>query len=205
MHQTRAQVTKKIPIVRKGTKYIAKALTDSQNSVPVVIALRDMLHLAKTSREVKMMIKQKLLKINGKEVKDVRDSIRLFNIFEADKPYILTLTETGSFAFEETKSSERACKVIGKTILKGSILQLNLHDGSNLLTKDKINVHDTVYLGKDNKIKKHVQIEKGKECFVISGKYSGKKGKVESLVDGTVNIKLEDSLRELRKRSVLAL
>ena len=112
MHQTRAQVDKKIPIRRKGTKYVARARSHERSSVPVVIAIRDILGLAHTTREVKKMINQKLIKINGKAVKDPRESIKLFNILEADKAYRLSISPKGKFYFEEAKEKTRLCKVI---------------------------------------------------------------------------------------------
>lgn len=208
MHQTRNQVTKKIPIERKGTKYVARALGSLDNSVPAVIAVRDMLHLAKTTKEVKEMIKNKALKINGREVKDHRESIYLFNLFEADKIYNLTLLPTGRFVLEESKhKNERICKVIGKKNVSGNRIQINCHDGSNILSKEKIKNSDTIYLDNSGKITKVVSLEKGKDCFVISGKYAGQKGKVNSLDDGKITVHLHDSKNSvsLDKKGVVAL
>ena len=141
MHQTRKASSTKLPIPRKGTKYIARASSHLNDSVPVVIAIRDMLKLARTAKEVKEMIKDKLLKINGKIVRDYRESIRLFNIFEADKPYKLTILGTGKFAFEEEKNSElRTCKIVNKRLLKSGKIQFNLHDGSNILSKENMRI-----------------------------------------------------------------
>ncbi|MBU0467264.1 MAG: hypothetical protein KKF39_06400 [Nanoarchaeota archaeon] len=208
MHQTRSQVNKKIPIPRKGTKYVARSLSHLKNSVPVVIAVRYMLNLANTTHEVKEMIKQKLLKINGREVKDHRDSIKLFNLFDADNQYLLTLTTNGKFVFKETKNKERSCKVINKKVLKGKKIQLNLHEGSNILSSDKkINTQDTIYLDHEGKITKHIPFEKGKECIVIKGKFLGQKGKVEFIEDNKAKIKLKekDIETELDKNGVIVL
>jgi len=208
MYQTRAQVSKKMPIPRKGTKYVARAQNDLQNSVPVVIALRDMLKLARITKEVKRMIHQKHLKINGKEVKDHRESIKLFNLFEANKTYILTLTQNGKFVLEETKNKERPCKVINKKILTGDKIQLNCHDGSNVLTTDKkIRTQDTIYLSPEGKVKKHAIFEKGKECIVIRGKFLGQKGKIESIEENNVVVKLKETKVEtkLEKKGVIVL
>jgi small subunit ribosomal protein S4e len=204
MHQTRAQVSKKIPIERKGTKYVAKSLMDVQNSVPLVIAIRDMLKLARTAKEVRQMIKDKLLKINGREAKDYRDSIRLFGILEAGKTYILTLTPQGKFFLKETKSKERPCKVIDKKIVKKNKVQLNFHDGSNLLSEDKkIQTQDTLYLDSTGKIKKHLTFSKGEECMITRGKLLGTKGKVESFKNGKVTLKLKDSEVILDEKGVM--
>ncbi|MBU0907592.1 MAG: KOW motif-containing protein [Nanoarchaeota archaeon] len=193
MHQTRAQVSKKIPIARKGTKYVARPLGDRENSVPIVIAVRDMLHLAKTAKEVRKMIQQKLLKINGKEAKDYRDSIRLLSLFEADKTYILTLDPTRRFVLEETKQKERPCKVVNKKVLKGKKIQLNLHDGSNILSDNKkINTQDTIYLDAESKIKKHLSFDKGRACLITRGRFIGQKGIVEKAEKNKVLVKIKN-------------
>ena len=88
MHQTRAKVSKRIPIQRKGTKYVVRPLGSLQNSVPVLIALRDMLKLAQNKKEVEDMMKRKIIKINNQEVKDYREPVLLFNILEADRSYV---------------------------------------------------------------------------------------------------------------------
>lgn len=205
MHQKRQAVTKKLPIPRKGTKYVARPLSHLQDSVPVVIAVRNMLNLAGTVREVKQMIKQKQLKVNGKEVSDYRESIRLFNFLKADKDYVLTLSQNGKFTLEETKAKDRMCKVFNKTLIKNGKIQLNLHDGTNVITNEKIKTHDTVYLDNNNRISKHIPLEKSKSCVIISGKYLGSKGHIDSVGD-KVSIKLQDnSLVKLEKRSVMVL
>lgn len=205
MHQVRTQVSKKIPIPRKGTKYVARASSNLQDSVPVVVAIRDMIQLARTAKEVKEMIKNKSLKINGKEVKDLRESIRLFNHLEAGKTYSLSLKPTGKFDFVETKSKERACKVIDKKMLKGKKVQLNLHDGSNILSTDKISVNDTIYLDEKGKITKHVKFEKGKNCFIISGKYIGNEGKIQEEKNSAITVSIDNQQHILEKGKVVVL
>lgn len=204
MHQTRSEVSTKIPIARKGTKYVARATIDFRNSVPVVIAVRDMLKLARTAKEVNEIIKQKMIKINGRVISDYHDSIRLFNILEVGKKYILTFTPTGKFTFEETKSDERLCKVIGKKMMKHKKQQFNFHDGTNLLSNDKLAINDSVYISSAGKISKHVPLEKGKSVLVIAGKYLGSKGKVEKENEKTLLIKLEEKSAELSREAVVA-
>lgn len=207
MHQTRQESTKKLPIERKGTKYIVRALSNPQNSVPVLIAMRDILHLAKTNKEVKNLIHRKMLKINGRIVKDFRESIGLFNLFEAGKTYVLKLSPTRKFFFEETKDkNERLCKVIGKRLSKKGIFQLNLHDGTNLLSNnDKIKIGDSLYLDLDGKMKKHIPLEKGSEVFMIAGRYEGQHGKVADISDKNITVKFKEGSSVLRIGSMIAL
>jgi len=191
MHQTREEVQKRMPILRKGNKYVARSLSNLRDSVPVVIAVRDILNLARTSKEVKKMMQKNLLKINDRPVKDHRESIRLFNILEAGKKYELILSPTKKYLFRETKADSRLCKVIGKKLLRKDKVQINLHDGSNILSKDKINVGDSIYLDVKGKIKTHVKLEKGAKAFIIKGKYTGTSGVVEEKKDSQVKIKID--------------
>lgn len=205
MHKTRRSSTIKLPIVRKGTKYIARASSHLNNSVPVVIAIRDMLKLARTAKEVKKMIQQKLLKLNGKPVKDYRQSILLFNILEADKKYELSMLPTGKFVFVPSKKSERLCKVMNKRLVQKGAVQLNLHDGTNLITKEKINVGDSLYLDFEGKIKKHVAFSKGKEAFAMSGRYVGQKVQITEAKDGKVSIDVNGGSAHLNKSALIVL
>ena len=146
MHQTRKASSIKLPIPRKGTKYVARASSDLKNSVPLVIAVRDILKLAKTAREVKKMINAGLLKINGRKATHLNEAIKLFNILEADKTYRLTLLPTKKFNFEETKEKNKLCKVIGKTLQRKGKIQLNLHDGSNVISSQNIAIGDSLVI-----------------------------------------------------------
>jgi len=168
MHLKRTQVSRRLPVPRKGTKYLARASSHFREGVPIVVALRDMLKLAKTSKEVKKMVNDRLIKINGKEVKDIKESLRLFGILKADKTYEIIILPTGRFKFEETKGASRFCKIVGKTVLRKNKIQLNLHDGTNIIydKKDKINVGDSVELDFNGKIKNVLPVEKGKKVFV---------------------------------------
>ncbi len=207
MHLKRQKATVSLPIPRKGTKYVARALSHVNKSVPVVIAVRDMLKLARTEKEVKKMIHQKLIKLNGRLVKDHRESIRLFNILEADKQYVLTLLPTGKFAFHEAKNQHRLCKVTGKRLIKENKIQINFHDGTNLITNENLSIGDSAYLDFEGKIKKKEHLEKGREAFITSGKYLGLKGKIESVEGNKLSIHFKDLNKstQLSKNQVIVL
>lgn len=206
MHQTRESSATKLPIERKGTKYIARASSHLDDSVPVVIAIRDMLKLARTAKEVKKMIQDKILKLNGRPVREYRESVMLFNILEADKAYELSLLPTKKFTFIESKSkNQRLCKVMNKRLVSKGLFQLNLHDGSNVITKEKINVGDSVYLDFSGAIKKHIPISKDKEAMIISGRYTGNTLKIQDIKDGKVIIKINGGTAEIDKSAVMVL
>lgn len=192
MHQTRQAAITKLPLPRKGTKYVARAASHLRNAVPVLIAVRDMLKLAHTAHEVKHLIRQNMLKLNGRPVKDMHESIKLFNQFEADKLYRLSLLPTGRFVFKElTQPEDYLHKVIGKKTVKKGKTQLNLHDGTNLLTKEKIAIGDSLYLDAKGHMKGHIPFERGREVFIIAGKHRGRCGKVRQLDNNHVTVEME--------------
>lgn len=205
MHLTRAETTRKIPIVRKGTQYTARALSHQDSGVPVVIAVRDMLKIARTASEVKAMIKQKLLAINGRKVRDYREPILLYSILEAGDLYRLTLLPTGRFSFEKTKDTSRIAKVIGKKMLKNKIIQINLHDDTNVLSKENISLGDSLELGIDNKVKRVIKLEKGKKALIITGKSIGLIGTVKNIEGRSVYIELNGRELHLDKDYIMVL
>lgn len=194
MYLKRQAASTKLPIKRKGTKYVARALSHVNESVPVVIAVRDMLKLARTTREVKQMINKGLLKINWRPVHDERESIKLFNILEADKVYYLTLLRTGKFVLKElNKDENRLCKVVEKRLVKSGKIQLNLHDGSNVITdKNKIVTGDLIHLDKEGNMVNHVPLDKGRQVFIIKGRHLGQSGVINSISKREILVKLED-------------
>ena len=80
-----------------------------------------------------------------------------------------------------------------------------MHDGSNILSTEKINVGDSVYLDSNGKIKKHSTFEKGKEIFIFSGKYVGKRGKILDLDGKKAKIKLDNGEAILDKSDLIVI
>jgi small subunit ribosomal protein S4e len=206
MHQTRKESSIRLPIKRKGTKYLVRPKTHVKNSVPVAIAVREMLGLAQTSKEVKKMIHEKMIKINGKLVEDLHESIKLFNVLEAGKEYRLSILPTGKFVLEPYSLKEgRLCKVTGRSLVSGKKIQIHLHDGTNVIGKESINVNDSVYLDADTKVKKHVALEKGSEVFIIKGRHEGHKGKVNGIEGKFVEVHGKGGIYKLEKSNVIAI
>lgn len=205
MHQTRQNTPVRWPVPRKGTKYVALAVSHKSSSVPAVVAIRDMLHLAKTAKEVREMIKKRLITINGRTVYELNDPVKLFGILKAGKTYQLTLLPTKKFVFHEAKGNSRICKVVNKTLVSKGKMQINLHDGSNIIADNKIRVGDSIYLDSSDKMSKHVALEKGSSVLVFMGKYTGLEGKVQSIENKTSTVKFKDKEAKLPNSNIIAL
>lgn len=191
-HMKRQNTPKNWPIPRKGTKFVVRPNFGNEKGLPLLIVLRDVLKMAKTRKEVKKALHAKNILINGKVVKDEKNSLMLFDvmtIIPSNKNYRLELSENGKFKVEEIKSNEankKVTKVIGKKTLKGKKFQLNFIDGRNLLSDIKCKVNDSVLIEfKNKKIAKCLELKEKANVVVIAGKHAGESGKIESIDDKT--------------------
>lgn len=195
IHQKRQVVPKEWPVPRKGTKFVVRPRS---GGIPLVILLRDVLKIAQNKREVKKSIHKKDLQVNGKIVIDERRSLKLFDVLKiipAKKSYRLILSEKGKYDLEEVAekdSTKKSSKIIGKKILKGKKVQLNLYDGRNYLSDLKCKINDTVIINLEkNKIEKCLELKEKANAIVIGGKHSGKQGKIEKLIPEMKMIELK--------------
>lgn len=187
-HLKRHAIPNKWPIQRKGTAFVVKPNRSFYNSLPVLIVLRDLLKVAQNRKEAKKMIHMKNILLNGKEVSDEKEAVLLFDVITlvpTKNNYKLTVVKNEKFSLEEIKESEadtKVSKIIGKKMLKGKKVQLNLSDGRNFLSNLECKVDDSVLINlKSKKIEKRLPFIENSEAIVFAGKHSGEKGKVEKI------------------------
>jgi small subunit ribosomal protein S4e len=187
-HLKRQEVPKSWPIERKGTKYVVRANFGFEKGVPILIALRDMLKIAKDRREVEKALIAKNILSNNKVVIDEKNGLMLFDtltIVPSKKSYRLNINENGKFKLDEIKESEankKISKIIDKKTLKGKVTQINLIDGRNFLSKSECNVGDSVVINfNEKKIEKILPLKKGVNATIFSGKHIGKTGIIENI------------------------
>ena len=187
-HLKRQKVPTNWPVPRKGTAYVIKPYSNIKNGVPLLIILRDMLKVAKTRKEVKRAIHERKILINGRQVRDEKNSAQLFDkitLVPSKKSYKINIAENGKFKMDEIKESEtnqKIAKIIDKKLLKGKKIQINLSDGRNFISDIKCNVGDSVSIDfKNKKIEKCLPMGEGANVIVFAGKHSGKRGKILKL------------------------
>ncbi|MBT4166317.1 hypothetical protein HOE04_04735 [archaeon] len=190
------------PIARKGSKYVARSSHNLGESIPLMIVMRDILKLVRTKKELKKLINEKQIKINGKLIQVVNYPICLFDVLSLEvmkKNYKMVLLESKKFGFEEIADKDaksRVYKVLDKKILSKGVVQLNLNSGKNVLSKEKVGIGDGIVLDFSGKILGVVKLDKGSNAVVIEGKHAGNKGKIEHVFERggkkLVKIKLND-------------
>ncbi|MBS3099956.1 hypothetical protein J4463_01955 [Candidatus Pacearchaeota archaeon] len=188
MHTTRSSTSKTWPIARKGTKYVIVPSHNKKTGIPLLIVLRDVLNAVKTRKELKKAIYEKKIIVNGKIVRDDKCTLVLFDVISIPsekKHYRIFISENKKISVEEISEKESAfktAKAIGKILLKKAVVQINLSDGRNLISNEKISTGDSVLIRlSDNKIEKILSEKNGSEILVIKGKYMGKKGIIKEI------------------------
>lgn len=190
MHIKRLTVGKFWPVPRKGTKYLAVPKHNKIKAIALVVVMRDILKLVRNKRELKRLLNEKKVLVNGKAVKETNYPLSLFDILslhELKKSYKVLLSKEKKMIFEEVSGKEsemKVYKVLDKKILPGKKIQLNLMDGRNIISKEKVNVGDSIKFNlKDNKEEGVIKLEKGKEVFITDGKHAGYEGKIEDIME----------------------
>ena len=187
-HLKRHAIPKSWPIERKGTAFVVKPNRSFSDSLPVLIALRDLLKVAQNRKEVKKMIHMKSILLNGKQIKDEKEAVLLFDtitLVPSNKHYKLVVLKNEKFNVEEIKENEsnsKIAKVVNKKVLKGKKVQLNLSDGRNFLSTINCKTGDSVLINlKSKKIEKCIPLKENSDVIVFAGKHSGEKGKIENI------------------------
>ncbi|MFA5258593.1 MAG: hypothetical protein WC979_03920 [Candidatus Pacearchaeota archaeon] len=189
MHLKRNNIPKFWPVPRKGTKYLALASHNHEESIPLVVAMRDVLGLVKNKKELQRAINEKQIIINQKTIRNVNYPISIFDVISlplTKKNLRAGLSNKKKITFEEITDKEaetKVFKVLDKKVILGNKVQLNLINGMNIISKEKVNTGDSIVINlKDKKITKVIPMENGKEVFILKGKHAGNSGKIEEIV-----------------------
>lgn len=186
MHLKRQEAPRRWPVPRKGSVYIVRPNSNLSDGIPVLIVLRDMLKIAQNRKEVKRAIHMRQILVNEKPVTDDKRAVSLFDIITivpTKKNYIIELSKNRKFEARETEESgKKIAKIVSKKILKRKRIQLNLNDGSNILSDKDYKINDSVVINlKDKKVGKHLSLKDGANVVVFDGKHAGERGKIEKI------------------------
>lgn len=188
-HQRRLAAPISWPIEKKTHAWVVGANAGShsmQTGIPLLIVVRDMLKLGTNSREAKKIINEGNILVDGVPRKDYKFMTGLFDIIslpEINQHYCVLLDGKNRFKLnEEEPGVAKLCRVNDKTIVKKGAVQLNLHDGSNILASNDYKTFDTVLLSlPDRKISKHLPYKVGNLAIVIGGEHSGEIGTIKQI------------------------
>lgn len=171
------------------------------------VIIRDMLNYTQTISEVKKMLKNEEILVEGKRRKDHRYVVGLFDVIsfpKIDKNYRMTVDKKGKLILIEIDNKEanlKLSKVTGKTKIKKDKIQINLHDGKNILSDEDIKVGDTLLLELPSLIVKKVfKLNEGSSVMLIKGKHCGDVGNYKGMdCKEAVYLKGDEEIKTTKK------
>ena len=210
-HLSRLNAPKSWPIKRKGIKFIRKPSPGAHSlrqCISLNLVIKNMLKYAKTSKEIKKILHERKILINGKVKRDPAYAVGIMDVLSIPslkEYYRVLFTTKGKFMLmkiDEKSSENLLLKIVDKTLLKGGKIQYNYSNGyNNLVEKDEYKTGDTVFVSlKDNKITKHLELKKGANVYLTGGKFIGNSASIEDFKENNVLIKTKDGVFETAKR-----
>lgn len=181
-------------IPKKTNTFVKKTAPGPHNShaMPVAVWLRDHVGLANNVKEVKKILTERSLIVNGSPCTDSKMGIGVFDIIsipKLGKYYRILRNKKGDYVsveITEDAAKSRLCKISDKTIVKGGRIQLNLRYGANVIVdSQEYNPKDSVVLSLEPetrfKVIDHFPFAVGSVAMIIGGKHSGKVGKISEI------------------------
>lgn len=159
-----------------------------KHSFPLLFVVRDILKFADTASEARKIIKGRNVRVDGRVMKDIKYGVGLFDTIEIGGKHFRVLPGK-RMQLAEIPSKEgnlKLCKIKDKHAVRGKKLQLNFHDGRNILVENNdYKVNDSVLIGlPEQKIKKHIKFESGVLVLIVDGKHAGELAKLKKYEKG---------------------
>ena len=216
-HIKRGQIPVFWPISKKKYTWTIKSSPGPHaisRSIPLGILIRNIFSLAKTLREARKIISEGHIKVDGKVRKSYKYPVGLMDIIEIvdTHEFYRLIPHPLKFLYpikiSEKEADIKPCRIEKKSLVKGSLIQLHLHDGRNqLVTKDndiesKFSTFDTILLKIPNQeIVDHLKIKKGSLAIIINGENVGRVGKIISIISSFKKRKSTITLEDIANKS----
>ncbi len=191
-HMKRLAMPRSWPLPRKTSIWVTKAAPGAHTlelCMPVVVVIRDILGYAKSTREVRHILHNNLVSIDGRICKDSRRGVGFMDVLTlGEENYRCIVDQKGILRYRQISKKEaetKVCRINGKTTVKGGKTQLHLHDGRNILTDDagEFNTGDSLVLAlPSQEIKEHIRFSDGIKCYLTGGAHVGEFAEVSEYI-----------------------
>lgn len=148
--------------------------------MPVNLIVRDVLGRAQSAREVRFIVHNELIKVDGRVCKDTRRGVGLMDVLSlGDEHFRCMLDANGRLRYVKISAEEAAWKLVrieGKTTVKGGKTQLNFHDGRNMIVDDakEFSTGDSLKISlPDQTVLEHIAFVEDVRCYLIGGTHVG--------------------------------
>lgn len=194
-HLARLTAPKHWVLARKDYHWTARPSAGPhglKECVSVNLLLKELLGVARTTKEASAILNNNHLAIDGKIRKSYKFPVGLMDVVEIEKinkSYRVLLNEKGRFFLMPIGKDEANLKLLeikNKRMIKKAKMQITFHDGRTMIA-DKFdgNVGDSVLFDlKNKKILELLRLEEGALIYLTSGKHVGKIRKVRGILKG---------------------
>jgi len=206
-HIKRIAVPRTWNISKKTTKFITKPSPGAHSlkmGAPLSVIFKDILKRANTSKEVKNILNNNEILVDGRRRKDLRFVVGVMDTISIPKTkenFRVIIDAKGKLALikiDEKEAKRKVCKILNKTKIKGGKTQLNLSGNRNaIIDKDDYKTGDSLLISLPKQdIKEHIKLEKNSVVYLIGGKMVGQIGNIEEIKGS--NIMLKSKSKESR-------
>ncbi len=191
------------PILRKEYKWVVKPSPGPhpiERSIPLLLIVRNILGYAKTAREARRLIAEGHFKVDGRVRRNYKYPVGLMDVIEIvdTQEYYrvipVPIKVMDLIKIDKEEARFKLCRIENKTTVKGGHIQLNLHDGRNILIRvsDPQNPEEDIYktLGTlqvtipEQEIMKYIPLKEGVIAIISGGRNVGRVGRVISIQRG---------------------
>jgi small subunit ribosomal protein S4e len=149
--------------------------------ISISYIVKDYLGYTDSTREARRVIGNRKVMVDNKPVREYKHIVGLMDVIsfpDLKKHYRVLIDRNGKLALKEINAAEAKWKLVrieNKTRAKGGRIQLNLHDGRNiLLDKNKYSTGDVLKIEvPSQKIMEHFEFKQGNIGLMIGGAHVG--------------------------------
>jgi small subunit ribosomal protein S4e len=159
-----------------------------EGAIPISTILRDYLNVCDTKREAKIIMNDGAVLVDQRIVREPKTAVGLMDVISLPKMKIhlrTVLDNHGRIQFVGVNATEAKWKLVrveNKVVVKGGKTQLNLHDGTNLISDKKVKTGDVLQLSLPSmKIKKILEFKEGAQALIIGGAHVGSIAKIKEI------------------------
>lgn len=192
-HVKRLAAPRKWAIPRKTEKWVTKSSPGPhrfEDSLPLLVVVRDKLGLCDTAAEARYIIGQRDILVDGRVVTNYKHPVGFMDVVSVPKTkefYRVLLNTRGKLKLIPITKEESAWKLArieNKITVKGGKIQLNLHDGRNiLLEKNQYSTGDVLKIEVETqKILGAYKFDKGNIAMLTGGSHVGELAKITDMI-----------------------
>lgn len=189
-HMLRMAAPYSWPVVRKVVRFISRPAPGAhsmEESMSVLVFVRDILKLASSTKEVRFLLNNKKVIVDGRVVRERTFPVGFMDILtikDLNKHYRVLLNKKGKLRLQETDEKQakfKIAKITGKRNLAKDKEQISLYDGKNFIAKTKMTVGDSIVFDFEKGPGEMLEMKKGAAVYLTGGSHTDFTGTVSEI------------------------